>query len=122
MSPADETAGIKMVRFAVYFYSTLFGVEILAPYIMLMMGLPPQVVGDANTKAVLTNIVIAIVSYLVGKSEGSKQVDQTVAKLVESNKKAQDTIIDTVAKPNGDSISIPPGDSVTVKADPEKKE
>jgi hypothetical protein len=111
MSPQDKEHSLsRLGAFAVVFYSILFGWEIVAPY---FIGKGVQI-GDANTKAVLTNIVIAIVAYLFGRNEGSRQADQTISKLVDTAKTvAQATI---AASPNPD-VTVSPGETVTVKAD-----
>lgn len=108
----------RLGAFAIIFYSILFGIEIVMPWVLHMANYPPATVGDANTKAILTNIVILIVGYLFGRNEGSKQNEQVIQKLVDTNKKAQDALVETVAKPA--DVVVPAGDSVTVKAEPEK--
>lgn len=109
----------RLGAFAIIFYSILFGIEIIMPWILHMAGYPATTVGDANTKAILTNIVILIVGYLFGRNEGSKQNEEVIQKLVDTNKKAQDALVGTVAKPA--DVTVSAGESVVVAAEPETK-
>lgn len=96
-TPSTEPSGLSWVgKVLMIYFSVLFGVEIIMPWVLsflTVLGFPSTTnPGDANTKAVLANLVIALWAYLLGRNEGSRQADNTISKLVESNKKAQEVI------------------------------
>lgn len=108
----------RLGGFAVIFYSMLFAFEIIMPYVLYLAGYPTTTVGDANMKAILTNIVILIIGYLFGRNEGSKQNEQVISKLVDTNKITQEAL---TGKTKPADVKIPPGESVTVQAELEKQ-
>ena len=104
----------KLGAFAVIFYSILFAFEIVMPYVLYMAGFRATTIGDANMKAILTNIVILIIGYLFGRNEGAKQNEQVISKLVDTNKMAQEALTGT---PKPADVTVASGESVTVKAE-----
>lgn len=104
------------------YFSVLFGVEVVMPWVLVILGHPGDMaVGDANTKAVLTNLVIAIMSYIVGRNEGSRQAEQNIAKLVDTAKTVADTAATTVHNAVGSAsgdIKLKEGDNLNVEAVP----
>lgn len=104
-APGDPHGLSGAGKFLMIWFSVLFGWEVIAPY-FLHVG---TVIGDANTKAVLANLCIAIMAYLLGRNEGSRQADSTISKLVESNKKAQDVIAAAVPADPASTIKLEPG-------------
>lgn len=114
MNMFDESKTTPLSRlgaFAIVFYSVLFAIEIIMPYVLYIAGYPTTTVGDANMKAILTNIVILIIGYLFGRNEGSKQNEEVISKLVDTTKEAM-----SKSKPVPD-VTIPSGESVTVQAE-----
>lgn len=126
MATPTEPHGISGVgKFLMIYFSLLFGWEIIVPYLLVMAGFPAQDIGDPNTKAVLTNLVIAIMSYIVGRNEGSRQAEQTLAKMADTAK----TVATTAATVAGSApavdgtVKLQEGQEVKVEAvpDPEKQ-
>ena len=107
MTAPAEQSGLSFVgKLLMVYFSLLFGWEVIAPY-FYPAGAS---FGDANTKAVLTNLVIALWAYLLGRNEGSQQKDNAISKLVDANKKAQDVIAASAVNPEP-AVILQPGES-----------
>lgn len=126
MATPTEPHGISGVgKFLMIYFSLLFGWEIIVPYLLVMAGFPAQDIGDPNTKAVLTNLVIAIMSYIVGRNEGSRQAEQTLAKMADTAKTVATTAasVATAGSPPVDgTVKLQEGQEVKVEAVPNQEE
>lgn len=122
-----ESHGISWVgKTLMIGFSLLFAVEIIMPWVLVILGFPGNTsVGDANTKAVLTNLVIAIMSYIVGRNEGSRQQEQTLSKMADTAKTVASTAAAAVTSGTiaDGTVKLKEGEEVNIEAvpDPENK-
>lgn len=66
----------------IYVLLALFAWDLVAPYFF------GTVAGDANSRAVLANLLIAVCSFLFGTNVGRNKTDMTIANMSEVAKKA----------------------------------
>lgn len=105
----------NVAAFVLCTITMMFAIITIGPY----FGLHPTT-DDANQKAVVNNLMIAITSFMIGGSVASRKKDDAIQTLATTAQTAQSALAPLAdAKP---AVTLPPGDSLTVKAAEETKE